>query len=197
MKAVAILDTVGNALILQLCFLLCSLPLITIVPSAVALQRSLDDLQAGERTGMVPFARHFRQAWRQYWRLGTVTTVVGAALTVSFSFWLSVGSEFGPAAQGVLFFWAGLGAAIYLNLLSTSSQRRDLDARTALTVSFASVRSHPIRALARLVMFASWLLVLALVPSLALAGSGLVPAVIARYAVANSRHPLHSTVAES
>ena len=57
MKASRIVDAVGNALILQLCFAICA------VPSVVALQGSLGDHRAGERTGLAPKLWYVRPTW--------------------------------------------------------------------------------------------------------------------------------------
>lgn len=186
MRVIRIVDAIGNALILQLCFVLCSIPLVTIVPSAVALQRSLDGYRAGERTGFLPYLAQLRRAWSQYWRLGLLAAAVGVGAAMGLLFWLQVESTIGHLAVGLLMFWSGLGAALYLSLLEASSAFPDLDGRTVLSRAVAVVRSHPLRSLLGLMLFWSWLVVLMMVPTLALVGSGLIPAIIARYALGGS-----------
>lgn len=192
MRVVRIVDAVGSALILQLCFVLCAIPVVTILPSAVALQRSLDDYRTGEQTGLRPFVNHLSRAWTQYWRLSVVATPVVLAWSASLAFWASTGSSVGRVALGVMFAWSGLGAATYLALLAGSTTIPSETGVAGLRRAVSLVVSHPLRALAGLALLWSWLIVLAAIPTLALVGSGLVPALIARHALAGSEAPRQS-----
>jgi hypothetical protein len=183
MRIIAAISTIGTALLLQVCFVVCALGVITAVPAAIALQRSLSDDRIGERVGILSYLRHFATAWRQSWPLG----IVGALLTVGFVvgglFWLSVHAPLGYVAVGTLSFLGGLAAATYLNLLSCSDRDRNQRWRPLLGQAREALFGRPLRSLGSVVALGAWYFVLASIPPLVLVGSGVVPALIVRYVI--------------
>lgn len=180
MRIISALDTVGNALILQLAFLVCALPVVTAVPAAITLQRQLADLRAGERTGPRTFAREFARVWRQSAALGAIGALVAAGFAVAIPFWYSATGPAGRVALAVVVALLGLACGYYLTLLRTADLHRDTAWREWLRPAFAHLALRPLRALWGMAMLGTWLVVLGFVPTLLLVGAGIVPAVIVR-----------------
>lgn len=183
MRVVNAISAIGTALLLQLCFVICALPVITVVPAAIALQRSFADDRFGEKVGVVSYLRHFASAWRQSWPLGIIGGLFGVGLIVGGLFWLSVHAPLGYVAVGTLSFLGGLIAATYLNLLSCAERQRELEWRLLLARSRSVTAGRPLRSLFGIMVLGAWYFVLVSVPPLVLVGSGLVPMLIARYVV--------------
>jgi hypothetical protein len=182
-RVVSMLDTVGNALILQLAFLAFSIPLVTALPAAVALQRQLADLQLGERTGFGPFGKEFVRSWKSSWQLAIVALIAAIAFLVAIPFWYSASFPFSRAGLGFLVCLLGLAGSLYLNILRAAEVARQARWPDWLAIGFGHLVGHPLRSLCGLVLLFAWLVTLAYVPTLVLVGSGIVPAMIVRYAL--------------
>jgi hypothetical protein len=180
---VALLDTVGNALILQLAFLAFSVPIVTAFPAAVALQRQLADQQRGQRTGFGTFGREFVRSWRSSWQLGILAPIVAIGFVVAIPFWYSASFPFARAGLGVLVCLLGLACGVYLNVLRAAEAARPSRWPDWLATGFGHLVRHPLRSLWGLVLLFAWLVTLAYVPTLVLVGSGLMPALIVRYSL--------------
>lgn len=176
------LDKVGNLLILQLVFVACSIPLVTVIPAAVALQRSLADFRSGDKTGVVLFAHEFRRAWKQSWALSLGGAALTIGLGVSTSFWYASGSGAGWLAVGFLATLASAACALYLGILVESEIRRDQDFRQWLLPAYERVMAQPARAAAGVVLFVTWLAAANSVPSVLFLTTGLAPAYFAHFA---------------
>lgn len=184
-RVVSWLETVGDALLLQLVALVCSIPVVTAVPAAVAMQRSLNQVVAGEKTGVRTYLGAFSKALRQAWLLGVLAAAVAVGLAVSLPFW-NAGQ--GPAARAafvVLACLAGISVAFYLNLLSVAATA-DCGWWSWRARAFEQLALHPLRGLAALALFFTWLAVVSLAPVLLVVGSSLVPAIIVRFVVRES-----------
>lgn len=184
LRVVALLDTVGNALILQLAFVVFSLPIVTALPAAVALQRQLSDLHSGERTGFVPFAKEFMRSWRASWPLGIALPLVATGFAAAIPFWYSAAFPFSRVGLGFVVCLLGLAGGSYLNVLRAAEIARDARWRQWLAIGFEQLVRHALRSLCALIAFFAWLVTLAYVPTLILVGSGIVPALIARHVLA-------------
>ncbi|WP_049579307.1 DUF624 domain-containing protein [Streptomyces sp. SBT349] len=187
MRITSGLTTLGNALILQLAFLLCALPLVTYAPSAIALQRQLGDAREGRATGFGSFAREFRRAWRQGWALGVTVLAVGAGFLVGIPFWFAVDAWFGLAAMAVLVALLGVASAFFLNVLHASERLRESNWRTWLAPAFGGLATAPLAGLWAMVQFLTWLVLMAFLPALAVVGAGLIPALIVRFTLGTGR----------
>jgi len=183
-RVVALIDTVGTALILQLAFVAFALPIVTTAPAAVALQRQLADLQRGERAGFAPFAREFARSWRASWPLGIAAAAVTAGFAAGIPFWYAATFPFARVGLGLLVCLLGLAGALYLNVLSAAEVMRAARWRRWLDAGFDHLARNPLRSLSALIVLGAWLVALAYAPTLVLVGSGLVPALIARYLLA-------------
>ncbi|QNE48630.1 DUF4175 domain-containing protein (plasmid) [Glaciihabitans sp. INWT7] len=183
MRIVGAISALGTALLLQVCFVVCALPVITAVPAAIALQRSFSDDRAGEKVGVLSYLRQFTVAWRQSWPLGVIGALLAVGLVVGGLFWLSVHAPLGYVAVGTLSFIAGLAAATYLNLLSCADRERETGWRPLFAETRAALVGRPLRSLGGVVMLAAWYFVLVSVSPLVLVGSGLVPTLIARFVI--------------
>lgn len=181
MRALAIIEAIGNALVLQVVFLVVSLPIVTAAPAAFALQRSLAASAAGDATGFRSFVREFREQWRARWPLGIVVAAVGIGFLVGIPFWYSVGDAVGIIALGTLVAILGLAIGMWLSLLAVVVEDRSGRWRPLVNRGFAMLTSQPLRALAGVVLVLVWVSVAWFVPTLLLVGSGLIPALITRF----------------
>lgn len=139
MRITSALTTICNALILQLAFLLFAIPLVTVAPAAVALQRQLSDLRDGQPTGFVSFVREFRRTWRQTCGLGVLVPVITVGFLAGIPFWYSVHGWFGLLGLALLIFLLGMTSAFYLNLLDVSDRSRGTSWRTWLGPPFGQL----------------------------------------------------------
>lgn len=182
-RVVIALDAIGNALVLQLLFFLFSIPVVTMLPAAAALQRQFQDLRDGYPTGAASFAREFRRTWRASWPLGIVVPLVAIGFAFALPFWFAVGPPIGWLATGMLAFLLGLACGWFINVLWAAQALRDGDWRTWLRAGFAHLAGHALRSLWGVLLLGCWLVLLVYHPTLALVGSGLVPVLIVHFVV--------------
>ncbi|WP_415854563.1 hypothetical protein [Sinomonas sp. G460-2] len=176
----------GEALLLQICFVLASLPLVTVLPAAVALQRSLREVFVGhDRASAVRFGGHFVTALRQTWKIAVVQPAFALAAIVSAAFWASAGGVLSAVALSLLAAACGAATAAYLAFIAAAAiLPPTARPRRCAFAAWALARRRPLRFAGAVVLSATWALLLARVPTLLLVGSGLVPAALAWWAAA-------------
>ena len=204
-RVLTALTLVGDVLLLQLSWLVASLPVVTAVPAAFALQRCLtevlDDARAddapgdaghggvGWRTGTGGgrgFFRRFVTALGRLWPLGVAAPVVLAAFAFSALFWISAEDPPRVIALAVLLPLGGLMLAVYLGMLGAATAHDErTGVRDLVRAGWRTVVLRPLRAAACIVLLVTWLLVLSRLPTLVLITSGVVPA-LAAYWLARS-----------
>ncbi|MEV1006078.1 hypothetical protein [Streptomyces sp. NPDC049881] len=190
MRVTSALTTVGNALILQLTFLVCALPLVTYAPAAVALQRQLAEQRAGRVTGVGTYLREFRAACREAWPLGVLVAAASAGFLAGIPFWYAAGGWPGTAGLVVLVALLGLGTGWWLAVLQAAEERRGTHWRTWRAPAAALLAARPLHAALAVVQFLTWLALMGFAPALAIVGTGLVPALITRWTLTpGRRHP--------
>lgn len=175
------LETVGDTLLLQVLFLLVSLPLFTLVPAAVALQRALRKTVIEGRPGVFrSFFREFAWAWPRLGYVGLAVPVAMVAAVFSILFWLATPGAAGVLALCVIIPICGIGAAAYVALLAASMAAEDGATRQELIRSTRSlVLTKALFLAGCVVVLATWLLLALRLPTLIPIGSGLVPALLA------------------
>ncbi|MFB8369482.1 DUF624 domain-containing protein [Pseudarthrobacter sp. NPDC055928] len=175
------LETVGDTLLLQILFLLVSLPLFTLVPAAIALQRALRKTVIEDRPGVArSFFREFSWAWSRFGYVGLVVPVAMAAAAFSILFWLATPGVAGVLALCVIVPICGIGAAAYVALLAASMLAED-DAtyRELMGAVRRLVLANALPLAGCVVALSTWLLLAFRLPTLIPIGSGLVPALLA------------------
>jgi hypothetical protein len=174
-------EIVGDVLLLQLLFLLASVPLVTIVPAAVALQRGLRKTVIEERPGLASaFFREFAWAWSRTWILGLIFPPAVAVGAFSVLFWLSSPGSVGTAALCVIVPLCGVAAAGYIAFLAASMTAPDETTGQTLiaeTRAFLLAKAMPLAG--TVLALSTWLLLVLRLPTLIPVGSGLVPAFLA------------------
>jgi hypothetical protein len=190
------LTTSSDLILLHLCFLVACLPVVTIVPAAIALQRSTDDVLVGQETVIVgTFYEHFRWAVRRFTVVSLL--VLGYALLVAASLYLWSGFDGVVQAVGMSFAlaFAALCTGLYLaGLAWTGSTTPRVGAGPLREESPAGqdwrwlwhgarkrFADQPAPVLACVLIVFGWLLLFAWAPPLGLFGFGLVPALLAHW----------------
>lgn len=187
------IDVVGAVLTLQLCFLLTAWPVITAVPAFVAVQSQLvGALAGGEARAVRGYLTAFRRALRVAWFPGLVTPVLGATVWLSVSFWLAADTTIATVAVGVLCVLLGSAAAALLAALAASGQHPDEPWRSWFVGAWGAVTRAPLAAAGAVFALLTWALALVILPTLALAGAGVVPGLLAHWAF-GPRRPRHSS----
>lgn len=198
----------GDLALLHFCFVVASLPVVTVVPAAIALQRSIDDIfLRSETTIFATFWGHLRWAVRRFTVVSLVVLAYTALVVVSIYLWASFDGAVRLVGLAVVGVFAILSGGLYLSGLAwvgTSASRPEVNGsddaeRQAETwrslwqgarVRFAA---QPVPVLICVVGLFAWLLALGWFPTLGLFGLGLVPALLAyrlnRADVAAHPHP--------
>jgi uncharacterized membrane protein YesL len=178
---VAGFEVVGDVLLLQLLFLLASLPLVTVAPAAVALQRSFRKTVLEDRAGITrSFFNEFKWAWKRIGIPGILVPMVAGLAAFSILFWISTPGVVGTVALCIIIPLCGLGAAAYIALLGAAMDTDDsATRRTLLDATLGIVLAKPLPLAGCVIVLATWLLLAIRVPTLIPLGSGLVPALLA------------------
>jgi hypothetical protein len=192
MKLAGWFDAVGSALLAQLMFFVFAIPVVTALPAAVTMQRQLSDHAAGEKIGVVSFAREFARAWRSAWVVGIIAPAVVVGFVVAIPFWYSQGTTASAFAFGVLVCLAGLACAFYLALLWASDRDRAIGWRAWCGDALSALYRRAPRILWALVLMIAWLTLAAFALPLLLIGSGLAPGLIV-YFTLSERHAKSTT----
>ena len=180
-RALGILNRFGDVLVLQLCFAVASLGIVTVLPAAIALQRGLDEVLAdGENASIRRFGVRTWQELRAYWRLAVAVPVVALMLVVGILFWAAAADPMRLVALAFLLPIAGLALGLYVSGLATfvSSPART-SGRMRVALAWQRLRRQPLSAAACMVVMDTWFLLVSRLPTLGLIGSGIVPAFLA------------------
>lgn len=185
-RALGVATAAGDALLLQICFVLTALPLVTVLPAAIALQRSLREVfVGGAPASAARFGLHFLAALRQTWKIAVVPPAFGLVAIVSAAFWASAGGPVGTIALGLLAILSGAAASAYVALVAAAATLpRAAHLRRCALTAWALARRRPLQLAGAVVLSATWALLMARLPTLLLVSSGLVPAALAWWAAA-------------
>nr|WP_286346707.1 hypothetical protein [Frondihabitans sucicola] len=162
-------------------WLVTSLGVVTLGPATSALQRTLHDVLVDGRPAPTRlYARHLAAAFRRLWLVGVVGAAVVVMYVVALLFWTSAGGAPGVAALVILLPLGGLALALYLAILAAAPRLPD-DAgpRELARAGWGVLTLHPLAGAGRVILMATWLLLLSRLPTLGLIGLGLVPAFLA------------------
>lgn len=191
----AALETIGDTLLLQVLFLLTSLPLFTMVPAAVALQRALRKTVIEERPGVArSFFHEFSWAWSRVGYVGLAVPVAMSAAVFSILFWLATPGVAGVLALCVIIPICGIASAAYVALLAASMiAAEDVTRRELLGSTRELVRANSLPLAGCVAVLSTWLLLALRLPTLIPLGSGLVPAFLAWMLVRRQMHARNGT----
>jgi uncharacterized membrane protein YesL len=184
---IAKLSVVGDLLMLQFLFLLCSVGIVTLVPAAFALQRVLPEAIAQEHPALVRrFWRQLKWAFRRFWLAGLGLYVGSLALVTGILFWISANGPIRFAALVILIPLTGLLVGLYLSALAVLPEvGDDITSRTLLQTANMFLLRRSLAVAGGVIGLATWLLLLVRLPTLVIVGSGLVPALLA-YVIART-----------
>jgi len=174
-------DVIGEALLLQLLFVVVSVPLVTILPAAVALQRSFRQVILEDKPGAFRrFISEFSWAWKRLARAGIATAFLAGVAVFSILFWLSTPGPLGIAALCVIIPLCGAAAGFYLALLATAMEAdNDTSGRNLWEAALQLVLRRPLPLGGCVIALATWGVLALRLPTLIPLGSGLVPALLA------------------
>lgn len=171
---------VGNLLVAQLAFVVCSLTILFLIPAAVALQRTMEAILVEDENSVLRcFARELHGAVRPYLAAGLALSLLSGMLTVSIFFWAATGGPPAVVALIVLIPLAGMLTAGYLTALAVLAGPERPPLRATLFLAAQRLRNQPLHAGACVVVLVTWGLLMIKLPTMALIGSGLVPALLA------------------
>jgi uncharacterized membrane protein YesL len=182
-SVMAKVSLVGDLLMLQLLFLICSVGIVTLVPAAFALQRVLPDAIGQEHPALMRrFWRQLRWAFRRFWLAGLGLYVGSIALVTGIFFWISTNGPIRFVALVVLIPLTGLLVGLYLSALAVLQEvGDDITPRTLLQTANMFLLRRSLAVAGGVIGLATWLLLLVKVPTLFIVGSGLVPALLAYF----------------
>jgi hypothetical protein len=180
-RVLDVLNAVGDVLLLQLCFFVASLGIVTAFPAAVALQRCLDDvLNKGDTATIRSFTAGLLTALRTNWRAAVALPILAAMVVTGILFWGSVHGPVGTVALLLLIPLAGAFAGLYLSALAAVvDQPAGASFRNILASAWLRVQRQPLHVAGSVIILLTWFLLLARVPTLGLVGGGLLPALLA------------------
>lgn len=172
---------VGDVLWLQILFVLFCLPVITLFPAAVALQRTLQAVMVEHKPRSTTiFWTEFVWALKRTWKVSIFLPVFVFAAFVSLVFWMSAHTTAGTLVLCLLIPLYGAAMAAYLSVLAsvmTASSYSGL--RDWCQSAFALAGRRALVLASSIIVMATWFLLLGKVPTLVLIGTGLVPAALA------------------
>lgn len=188
-------EVAGDVLLLQLIFVVASLPVITMLPAALALQRSLGDVFLEGRPGPGRiYWENLRWAVARSWKVALLLPLFTVLAAASLLFWLAAGGPVGTVALSILMPLYGVVVAGYIAVLAAVLQTTGALKTKAFgsndgprvwlesALSLAPGRALPLAV--SVVVMATWLLLLTKLPTLVLVGTGLVPAGLAWWVAA-------------
>jgi hypothetical protein len=180
------LSRAGEVLTLQLLFVLTSLPIVTVVPAALALQRSLHQLLVLKAPKPSPlFFENFRWAVRGFWVVGLGAALGVATISSAGVFWWSTTLPGRWIPLSLVCLVGGLALAGYLSLLAVATTAPAVCSLRRAWPAVLHVLSTRSLALALAVTLEIiWLNFAVRFPTILLIGSGLVPAGIVWHLVA-------------
>lgn len=180
-RALGILNSFGEVLVLQLCFAVASLGVVTILPAAIALQRGLDEVLAGSESASIRrFAVRIWQEFRAYWRLSIAVPAGALVLIVGIFFWAAAADPMRLIALAFVLPIAGLALGLYVSGLATFiSAPERTSGRRRIALAWQRLCRQPLSVAACMVVMVTWFLLVSRLPTVGLIGSGIVPAFLA------------------
>lgn len=180
-RTLGILTSFGEVLLLQLCFAVASLGVVTVLPAAIALQRGLEEvLVGGESASVRRFAANVWQESRAYWRLSIAVPAGALVLIVGVFFWAAAADPARLIALAFVLPIAGLALGLYVSGLATFiSAPEPTSGRRRIALAWQRLRRQPLSAAACMVVMVTWFLLVSRLPTVGLIGSGIVPAFLA------------------
>jgi hypothetical protein len=196
-RLLSVFEVAGDILLLQLLFVVASLPVVTMLPAALALQRSLGAtfVEGRPRPAKV-YWENFRWAMARSWKVAVLLPLFMIAAAASIFFWLAADGAVGSIALMILIPLYGMAVAGYVAVLAavletSALETSALDTGNAmdgpgdwLRRAWALSPDRAIPLALSVVVMATWLLLLAKLPTLVLVGTGLVPAGLAWWVAA-------------
>lgn len=175
------LSLIGDLLMLQLVFLLCSVGVVTLYPAAFALQRVLPYTIGQEHPSLMRrFWSEFKWAFRRFWAAGLALYVGSIALAFGLLFWVSTDGPVRIFALAVLVPLTGMIVGLYLSALAVlPDEPEDSTAKSLFRAANLFLLRRSLAVAGGVIGLATWFLLLAKLPTLFVIGSGLVPALIA------------------
>lgn len=174
------LTMIGDLLMLQLVFLVLSIPIVTLFPAAFAMQRALPDAIRQDRPSLLRYyLRQFVWAFKRFWLIGLVLYIGGIALAFGLSFWAYSDGAVRIFALAVLIPLTGMIVGLYLSALAVLPEAGDETTTKSLFRAanlFLLRRSLPVAG--GVIGLFTWFALLSRLPTLFVVGSGLVPALI-------------------
>lgn len=183
-RIMSVLERAGELLELQLLFVVFSIPIVTIVPAAVALQRRVkaNRLESGGLARR--FVAEFAAAWKTCWVVGLVVPSIFVVGLLSALLWSTAPAAVAAIGLGLLVPLALAAGAAYLVYLGTAgAMTEESSGRQLASDSLKALFARPVPAFAASLALGAWIALLLRVPTIGLVGSGLVPAVLAWIAV--------------
>jgi uncharacterized membrane protein YesL len=172
---------IGNLLVAQLLFFCCALTIVLVVPAAVALQRTVHAVLTEQENAVArTFVRELPPAVRRFWAVGLAVDLLAVMITVSLFFW---GSSSGPVALAGLVCLAVLGGLLLGGYLCALAESVPATPGIGgwLRASLARLQRQPLLVAGCVVIMITWFLLLARLPTLAVIGTGLIPALLAHW----------------
>ena len=182
------LSVVGDLLMLQLVFLVISLPILTFFPAAFALQRVLPEAISQDKPKLLrQFFREFRWAMKNFWMSGLALYVGGLMLAFGISFWAYANGPARIFALAILIPLTGMILGLYLSGLAILPEAPVTATMKSLFRSAnLFLLRRPLPVAGGVVVLLTWFALASQVPTLLVIGSGLVPALTA-YALSRTR----------
>lgn len=175
------LTVIGDLLMLQLAFVVCSIGIVTLYPAAFALQRVLPDALAQEHPALLRrFWRQFRWAFGRFWLAGLGLYVGSIALAFGLLFWASTDGAIRIAALAVLIPLTGMIIGLYLSALAVLPDApEDSTPRSLFRAANLFLLRRSLGVAGGVIGLFTWFALLSRLPTLFVIGSGLVPALLA------------------
>lgn len=176
-----VLEVTGEVLLLQILFLVFSLPLVTVVPAAVALQRTFRQVILEDKPGSTRrFFTEFTWAWARVGLPGLLAAILTAIAAFSILFWLATPGLLGTVALCIIIPLCGVALAFYLALLAAAMDTDPSTTRRNLWDAIVNiVVTKPLPLGGCVLALATWGILALRLPTLIPLGSGLVPALLA------------------
>src|SRR3954454_19418588 len=135
----------GQLAIVNLCWLISSLPLVTALAAGAAMQATLQRLSEGDSRPAKAFVHELRAQLPRMLGLGVAVPAVVAALVLSISFWLAVTSPIQWVALGVLLPLAALALTAVLPFREIAAIGHDRPVRVLLGAILPVLVARPLR----------------------------------------------------
>jgi uncharacterized membrane protein YesL len=175
------LSLIGDLLMLQLVFLVCSVGIVTLYPAAFALQRVLPEALAQEHPALLRrFWRQFKWAFGRFWAAGLGLYAGSIALAFGLLFWASTGGPIRIVALAILIPLTGMIIGLYLSALAVlPGVPEDSTARSLFRAANLFLLRRSLAVAGGVIALLTWFALLSRLPTLFVIGSGLVPALLA------------------